>query len=246
VNLPGHIAIIMDGNGRWAKERRRPRIFGHIKGARVAKKIISRSVELGIKDLTLYAFSTENWGRPAEEVNFLMRLLKRYLHRERHLLVKQNIRFNVIGQYKDLPAPVIEEIELTIEASKANTGMNLTFALNYGGRQELVQVMRELAYQVKNSKLSAQDINEEIVSELLLKTSVGDPDLIIRTSGELRLSNFLTWQAAYSELYFTNTLWPDFEVIDFEKALESYKKRERRFGQTSEQIIATSIHGGLE
>jgi undecaprenyl diphosphate synthase len=235
----------MDGNGRWAKERRRPRLFGHIKGARVAKKIISRSVELGIKNLTLYAFSTENWGRPAEEVNFLMRLLKRYLARERGLLKKQNIQFNVIGKYQDLPSFAVEEIELTIEATRANTGMNLTFALNYGGRQELVQVMREIAQQVSDKKLEADGINEDLVSEILLKQSVGDPDLIIRTSGELRLSNFLTWQSAYSELYFTDILWPDFDMVDFEKAIEVYNKRERRFGQTSDQVIAANLQGGM-
>lgn len=245
MRLPDHIAIIMDGNGRWAKERRRPRLFGHIKGARVAKKTITHSVELGIKNLTLYAFSTENWGRPAEEVSFLMRLLKRYLARERHSLIKQNIRFNVIGQYQDLPPAVVEEIELTINQTQSNTGMNLTFALNYGGRQELVLVMRELAEQVKIQKLNSQAITEELISEMLTKQSVSDPDLIIRTSGELRLSNFLTWQSAYSELYFTDVLWPDFEVSDFKKALESFQKRERRFGQTSEQIITSSLQGGI-
>lgn len=244
MRLPDHIAIIMDGNGRWAKERHRPRIFGHVKGARVAKKIITRSVELGIKNLTLYAFSTENWGRPADEVSFLMRLLKRYLGRERHLLNKQNIRFNVIGQYTELPPSVVEELEVTIAETENNTGMNLTFALNYGGRQDLVFVMRELASQVQSGRLQPADINEALVSETLSKQSVGDPDLIIRTSGELRLSNFLTWQSAYSELYFTSILWPDFHVADFQQAIESFKGRERRFGQTSEQVKVSQPYGG--
>ena len=240
MNVPDHIAIIMDGNGRWAKERHRPRIFGHIKGARVAKKIITRSVELGLKSLTLYAFSTENWGRPLDEVNFLMRLLQRYLERERHLLLQQNIRFKVIGEYRELPPAVVKEIDQTIEMTKQNTGMNLTFALNYGGRQELVIVMREFAERVHAGLMKASDISEKLVSDTLFLRSVGDPDLIIRTSGELRLSNFLTWQSAYSELYFTPVLWPDFDVDDFQEAIHVFRRRERRFGVTSEQISSAS------
>ncbi len=242
--MPEHIAIIMDGNGRWAKERRRPRIFGHIKGARVAKKIITKSVQLGIKNLTLYAFSTENWGRPVEEVSFLMRLLRRYLVRERHLLNKQNIKFRVIGQYRELPPAVVEQIDLTMEETKNNTGMNLTFALNYGGRQDLVYVMRDLATQVQQGLIKPQQVTESMISEILVKQSVGDPDLIIRTSGEVRLSNFLTWQSAYSELYFTPVLWPDFNEHDFTKALDSFKGRERRFGITSEQVASSRPQGG--
>lgn len=242
--MPEHIAIIMDGNGRWAKERHRPRIFGHIKGARVAKKIISKSVQLGIKNLTLYAFSTENWGRPPEEVSFLMRLLKRYLERERHLLNEQNIKFKVIGQYQELPPAVVSEIDQTIKETKNNTGMNLTFALNYGGRQDLVHVMRNVATQIQSGHLDPSHISESMISEILLQQSVGDPDLIIRTSGEIRLSNFLTWQSAYSELYFTSVLWPDFNESDFLKALDSFNGRERRYGYTSEQVSASSLQGG--
>lgn len=241
--MPGHIAIIMDGNGRWAKDRFRPRIFGHIKGARVAKKIITKSVEIGVQNLTLYAFSTENWGRPAEEVSFLMRLLQRYLIRERHLLLKQNIRFNVIGQFKELPPLVVEEIEKTIALTQQNTGMRLTFALNYGGRQDLVMVMRQMADEVRQGLLLPHEISEALVSERLAEQSVGDPDLIIRTSGELRLSNFLTWQSAYSELYFTPVLWPDFDERDFLRALESFRSRQRRFGQTSEQLSPLGRQG---
>jgi undecaprenyl diphosphate synthase len=236
----------MDGNGRWAKERHRPRIFGHIKGARVAKKIITHSVQMGLKHLTLYAFSTENWGRPEAEVSFLMRLLKRYLGRERAILLKQNIRFNVIGQFKDLPATVVEEIEKTIEQTQSNTGMQLTFALNYGGRQELVLLMASLAREVQKGLLTAEEITEDLVNERLISQSVPDPDLIIRTSGELRLSNFLTWQSAYSELYFTPVLWPDFSEADYAIALDSFRKRERRFGKTSEQQLASRVDRGPE
>lgn len=236
--MPTHVAIIMDGNGRWAKERHRPRAFGHIKGARVAKKIITKSVQLGLKNLTLYAFSTENWGRPVEEVSFLMRLLKRYLARERHLLIKQNIKFKVIGQYDELPPPIVEEIRLTMELTKMNTGMNLTFALNYGGRQDLVLLIKQMAAEAQSGHLKTDDITESLVSQRLKEMSVGEPDLIIRTSGEQRLSNFLTWQSAYSELYFTSVLWPDFDENHFQTALDSYRRRERRFGQTSEQIMS--------
>ncbi len=242
--MPEHVAVIMDGNGRWAKERRRPRIFGHIKGARVAKKIITKSVKIGLQNLTLYAFSTENWGRPPEEVNFLMRLLKRYLDRERHLLIEQNIRFKVIGQYQALPPTVVEAIKLTVAQTKNNTGMNLTFALNYGGRQDLVLLMRNLAQQVQGRQLQPEDITETLISHQISEQSVGEPDLIIRTSGEQRLSNFLTWQSAYSELYFTPVLWPDFSEADFQIALEAYRGRERRFGCTSEQIRGSTPQRG--
>jgi undecaprenyl diphosphate synthase len=234
----------MDGNGRWAKERLRPRIYGHIKGARVAKKIITKSVRIGLKELTLYAFSTENWGRPKDEISFLMRLLKRYLERERHLLNKQNIRFKVIGQYQDLPPLVVEEIVKTIDETKHNTGMILTFALNYGGRQDIVRVMQRLAFQVQKGELQPTEISEQLISSSLLEQSVGDPDLIIRTSGEVRLSNFLTWQSAYSELYFTDVLWPDFTEADFLASISEFRGRERRFGQLSEQVDRDFIHGG--
>lgn len=233
-----HIAIIMDGNGRWAQERRRPRVFGHIKGARVAKKIITQAVKLGIKNLTLYAFSTENWNRPADEVSFLIRLLQRYLARERRHLFEQNIRFNVIGEYQKFPALVAKEIELTIEQTKNNTGMTLSFALNYGGRQELVALMQDLSERVLRGELKSEDITEELISTELARRSVGEPDLLIRTSGELRLSNFLIWQSTYSELYFTPVLWPDFNEAELLKAMDSYHQRERRFGCTSQQLEA--------
>jgi len=226
----------MDGNGRWATEKGRPRIFGHIKGARVAKKIITQSVELGIKHLTLYAFSTENWNRPPTEVNFLIRLLQRYLARERHHLFEQNIQFKVIGDYHKFPSMVVKEIELTMEQTKNNSGMSLSFALNYGGRQELVQVMQEFAQKIQRGQMRPEEITEELVSQVLEQRSVGEPDLLIRTSGEYRLSNFLLWQATYSELYFTPVLWPDFSEDHLLEAIQSYSQRERRFGLTSEQI----------
>lgn len=243
--MPKHIAIIMDGNGRWAKDRQRPRIFGHIKGARVAKKIITKSVEMGIRELTLYAFSTENWSRPEEEVNFLIRLLKRYLVRERNRLIKQNIRFKVIGDYHKFPNFVVEEIENTIELTRKNTGMCLSFALNYGGRQELVEVMKDLSLQVQLGKLNPNQITEELVTTFIKQKSVLDPDLIIRTSGELRLSNFLMWQSVYSELYFTSTLWPDFNEFHFLEAITAFENRERRFGHTSEQLSSLNSREGL-
>lgn len=234
--LPDHVAIIMDGNGRWARERLRPRIYGHIKGARVAKKVITDAVKLGLKNLTLYAFSTENWARPVDEVNFLMRLLGRYLARERQQLVAQNIRFKVIGKYRELPPAIVEEISKTIELTKNNTGLNLTFALNYGGRQELVSLFQGIVNEVEAGRLKASDLTEQHITKKLEESSVGDVDLIIRTSGEQRLSNFLTWQSAYSEFYFLETLWPDFTEGQFREALRVFRNRERRFGKISEQL----------
>lgn len=234
--MPEHIAIIMDGNGRWAKERHRPRFFGHVKGARVAKKIITKSVELKLKNLTLYAFSTENWSRPADEVNFLMRLLRRYLERERHHLFEQNIRFRVIGNIEALPGEVVHEIKKTIAQTASNTGLNLTFALNYGGRQELTALVQSLVDKVLAGEIDRDEITESRISEELRLCSVVDPDLIIRTSGELRLSNFLTWQSAYSELFFTSVLWPDFEEGNLLEAIQAFRGRQRRFGQTADQV----------
>lgn len=239
--IPVHIAIIMDGNGRWAQQKLRPRIFGHIKGARVAKKIITRSVELGLNNLTLYAFSTENWMRPQEEVSFLMRLLGRYLNKEINNLVKQNIQFKVIGDIEKLPSSIIEQIKRSIELTKNNTGLKLTFALNYGGRQEILFAVKKIAEKIKEHELQPDEINEQLLSEYIQNGSVGTPDLILRTSGEMRLSNFLIWQAAYSELYFTKILWPDFTVQDFERALNEFAFRERRYGKTSEQVRVNEL-----
>lgn len=234
MSLPKHVAIIMDGNGRWAQLRGKRRTFGHIKGARVAKKIITACVEKGIKNLTLYTFSSENWMRPPAEVGFLMYLLERYLKRETASLVKQNIRFHVIGDMSKLPEPAIKAITYATQATSRNTGMNLIFAISYGSRQEICQAMKKIAQKVQDGEVSPQDIDESLIHAHLSTAQFEDPDLVIRTSGEQRLSNFLMWQAAYAELYFTETLWPEFTVEDLDIALLNFLKRERRFGALSQ------------
>lgn len=230
-NSPQHIAIIMDGNGRWANARHRTRIMGHIKGARVAKKVIEHASRLKIKALTLYTFSEENWGRPLEEVNFLMRLLARHIVRERKSLIRNNIRFRCIGHLEKLPQFVRDEVEETSRVTKENTGLVLTFALSYGGRQELTQTVKNIARLVQESKLKIDDIGEDLISGMLQTAPIPDPDLLIRTSGEWRLSNFLPWQSIYTELYFSNTLWPDFTTQHLDAAIQSYSNRDRRFGK---------------
>ncbi len=236
--LPSHVAIIMDGNGRWAEMRGRDRAFGHLRGARIAKQTIETCAGLGLDQLTLYAFSTENWKRPRAEVSFLMLLLGRHMRKERLNLVRNNIRFSVIGDVSRLPAPVLEEVEKTMAATSACTGMSLTFALSYGGRQEIANAAKALALDVAAGRMSADDITEEALSSKLQTSHMPDPDLIIRTSGEFRLSNFMLWQAAYSELYVTETMWPDFEKAELLKAFEHFAKRERRFGCTKAQLEA--------
>lgn len=220
----------MDGNGRWAKARGKSRIYGHIKGARRVKEIISRSIERGVSHLTLFAFSTENWQRPIQEVNFLMRLLKHHLQKEEKSLKKQGIRFNCIGDLNRLPLELKDSILELQETTINNSKMVLTIALSYGGRQELAMAFRRMIKQVEEKKLCVENINEEFLSGFLDTSWMPDPDLIIRTSGEMRISNFLLWQMAYSELYFCDTLWPDFDIKEFDRALESYEKRNRRFG----------------
>lgn len=220
----------MDGNGRWAQARGRDRIFGHIKGAQRARQIITHAAKLGISHLTLFAFSSENWSRPASEVNFLMGLLRRHLNRERETLVKNNIRFHSIGNLAQLPSSVVREVNLSIEETKANTGMNLTIALNYGGRPDITAAVRKIASQVAAGTLEPQSIDESTIAAHLQTGALVEPDLVVRTSGEQRISNFLLWQCAYSELYFTPTLWPDFSEKHFEKALVDYSNRQRRFG----------------
>lgn len=231
MKLPRHLAIIMDGNGRWAQSRGRPRSFGHIKGTRVAKKIITECADLGIKHLTLYAFSSENWFRPQAEVSLLMSILKRYLKKETENLVKKNIRFHVIGDLTNIPTDVLESIEKSIERTSRCTGLQLTFALGYGSRQEITNAIQKIAQLVVDQKIAVADIDESMVSEYLSTYPTPDPDLIIRTSGEKRLSNFLMWQASYSEFYFTDVLWPDFQATDLMQALVSFSQRERRFGK---------------
>jgi undecaprenyl diphosphate synthase len=236
-----HLAVIMDGNGRWAQSHGRSRLFGHLKGTKVAKRIIEECARLKVPYLTLYAFSTENWLRPQEEVTFLMSLLSRYLERERQALVKNNINFSVVGDIARLPEHTRREIEKTIMVTKNNTGLKLLFALSYGGRQEILKATQLLAQEVASGHLKPEDINEESFQKHLSTYPFPDPDLIIRTSGESRMSNFLTWQSVYSELYITDTLWPNFTISDLHIALKNYKKRERRFGRVSAQLRESSI-----
>ena len=207
--------------------------FGHIKGAKVAKKIVEASVQKKLKALTLYAFSEENWERPAEEVNFLMKLLSRYITREKEGLIKNNICFRCIGKLEKTPPAVRKNVEEAMKETAKNNGMILTFALSYGGRQEITQVIHDIAVLAREKKISPDDINEKLINGMLQTAPVKDPDLLIRTSGEWRLSNFLPWQTVYTELYFTDVLWPDFKLNDYNKALSSYFARERRFGKVS-------------
>jgi len=223
----------MDGNGRWAQLRHKPRIFGHIKGTRVAKKIITACSRKGIKNLTLYAFSTENWMRPQAEVTFLMDLLRRYLKNETENLVKENIHFSVIGDISRIPSDVKSAIASAMSATANCSGLRLVFALSYGSRQEITSAIQAIAAKVSAGEITPAEIDESVVSAALSTYPTPDPDLIIRTSGELRLSNFLMWQAAYSEFYFTSTLWPDFTERDLDVALQDFQARQRRFGTVS-------------
>jgi undecaprenyl diphosphate synthase len=231
--LPQHIAIIMDGNGRWAQARRKPRTYGHIKGTRIAKKIITSCSRKGIRHLTLYAFSSENWLRPQGEVSLLMKILRRYLLRETKNLVKENICFQTVGDLARLPADVVKAIDFAKEKTAKNTGLKLTFAISYGSRWEIAEATKALAQQVADGTLDPQDIDESLLNSQMQTYPSPDPDLIIRTSGERRLSNFLMWQAAYSEFYFSETLWPDFTENDLDLAIANYLKRERRFGSVT-------------
>lgn len=235
-----HVAIIMDGNGRWAQLRGKPRTYGHVKGVRVAKKIITHAARLGLNCLTLYAFSAENWYRPQEEVSVLMRLMERYLIRETDNLVKENIQFHTIGDLSKVPANARRLIEEAKKKTSHCSGLKLTFAISYGSRQEMIGAVQAIASDLKDGKISLNEINEEMISKKLMTSHCPDPDLIIRTSGELRLSNFLMWQAAYSELYFTHTLWPDFKENDLNKALTDFKNRSRRFGRV-ERVLSGEL-----
>jgi len=234
--LPNHIAIIMDGNGRWAKKRNLARIFGHQKGILAVRRAVRYCRKLGIKILTLYAFSQENWNRPEAEVKMLMNLLKEYLVSELSELIKNGIRLNAIGDLKDLPKEVYQILTYNTQKTKDQKGMLLNLALSYGGRDEIIKAVRKIAINYKNKKISLKDITDQVFSDYLTTKGIPDPDLLIRTSGEMRLSNFLLWQMAYTEIYVTKVLWPDFKKRDMDRALLSYQKRERRFGLTSEQI----------
>lgn len=229
-NLPRHVAVIMDGNGRWAKARHLPRIEGHRRGADSAREIIRSAGELGIKYLTLYAFSAENWNRPKDEVDALMKYLVHYLKTETKDLLKNNVRLEVIGQIHRLPENVQEQLAKTIATLSKNNGLTLIMALSYGSRIEIVDAVRQIAEKVKQGKLDPADVTEAIISQHLWTRNIPDPDLLIRTSGEMRLSNFLLWQISYAELVITPTLWPDFRKPQFCAALEEYAKRHRRFG----------------
>jgi undecaprenyl diphosphate synthase len=226
----------MDGNGRWAKARRHNRAYGHLRGAQVARQVIEECAQLNLPYLTLYAFSTENWFRPLQEVRFLMHLLKRQLAREKTTLMRNNIRFQTIGQLSRLPAEVRQIVLETVEETAGNTGMVLTFALSYGGRQEITEMVREVVRQVKLDALDEDEVDEALVAGLLPSSFLPDPDLIIRTSGEARISNFFLWQSAYSEIEFEPKAWPDFSLQDLHRILSTFAARERRYGRTSEQL----------
>ncbi|MBU3821986.1 isoprenyl transferase [Flavobacteriaceae bacterium XHP0103] len=234
--LPKHVAIIMDGNGRWAKQRGKLRTFGHENGAKSVKEVVEASAEMGIENLTLYAFSTENWKRPKLEIQTLMRLLVSSIRKEMASLHKNNIKLTAIGSLNTLPSNVYKELTEVIEKTKNNTRMTLTIALSYGSREELLNTIKEISIKVKNNIISPEKIDESIINEHLYTQDLPDVDLLIRTSGEQRISNFLLWQIAYAELYFTDILWPDFKKLDLYDAIIEYQKRERRFGKTSEQL----------
>ncbi len=235
-HLPEHIAIIMDGNGRWAKQKGKLRVFGHEKGSKAVTEVVKGCAEIGVKNLTLYAFSTENWNRPKLEVQTLMRLLVSSLRKEIKTLQENNIKFNAIGNLKALPSKVYNELMDVIENTKDNTRLTLTLALSYGSREELVNTIKQISIKVKNNIISPEKIDESVINQHLYTQNLPDVDLLIRTSGEQRISNFLLWQIAYAELYFTNVYWPDFTKQHLYEAIVNYQKRERRFGKTSEQL----------
>ena len=234
--LPNHLAIIMDGNGRWAKQQGLLRVIGHENGTKSVRQTVEACAEIGIKHLTLYAFSTENWNRPKLEVETLMKLLVSSLKKEIKTLQDNNIRLNAIGCLEDLPKKAQKELLEVIEKTKNNARMTLTLALSYGSRDELLNMVKEISSKVKNNIISIDSIDESIINKHLYTQNLPDVDLLIRTSGEHRVSNFLLWQIAYAELYFTDILWPDFNKEELYKALINYQNRERRFGKTSEQL----------
>jgi undecaprenyl diphosphate synthase len=235
-NIPKHLAIIMDGNGRWAKQKGFLRTLGHESGSKSVKIIIQECLDLGVEYLTLYAFSTENWNRPKLEVDTLMRVLINSLKKELKTMQDGNIKMNAIGNIDKLPKKAQIQLNDVIDKTKDNTKMTLTLALSYGSREELVNVVKIISDKVKNNIISIDSIDDSIINEHLYTHNLPDVDLLIRTSGEHRISNFLLWQIAYAELYFTDVLWPDFKEKDLHEAIISYQKRERRFGKTSEQI----------
>jgi undecaprenyl diphosphate synthase len=229
--LPQHVAVIMDGNGRWAKRRGLPRIMGHQRGVDTLKALLRCCRDWGVPALTAYAFSTENWGRPLEEVEFLMTLFERVLRKELQQMMEENVRIRFVGNLEALPTSLQAEIARSMEETKNNLGIQFTVATNYGGRQEIIQACRAIATKVQQGHLNPEDINETLLEHHLYTAGLSSPDLLIRTSGEMRLSNFLLWQMAYAEIYVTQTLWPDFDRAQFHQALSDYQQRERRFGK---------------
>jgi undecaprenyl diphosphate synthase len=234
--VPEHIAIIMDGNGRWAKSRGKSRVFGHREGVRSVREIVESCARLDVKYLTLYTFSTENWKRPKDEVSTLMRILVSSLRQELENLHDNNVRFMVIGDTSRLPAEAQREIERAILRTRNNTGLTLNLALSYSGRWDIVRAVRKIALEARSGKISPEDVDEELIAAHLSTAALPDPDLLIRTSGELRLSNFLLWELAYTELYISDCYWPEFRTSELCEAVRAFQKRERRYGQVSEQI----------
>ena len=235
-NIPKHVAIIMDGNGRWAKKIGKKRAFGHENGTSSVKECINASISLGVKNLTLYVFSTENWNRPKLEVNALMDLLVHSLEKEKDSLIKNNIKVNVFGDMESLKNKPKSKLQDIILSTNGNDKLNLNLAISYGSRQEIIRAIRELSDKVKNNIISVKNIDENIINEHLYTRNLPNVDLLIRTGGESRVSNFLLWQIAYAELYFTDVYWPDFSEEDLKKAIVEYQNRERRFGKTSKQL----------
>lgn len=234
--LPKHLAIIMDGNGRWAKKQGLLRTIGHESGAKAVRETVETCARLGIKNLTLFAFSTENWNRPKLEVDTLMKLLSKALKKELKTLTKNDIRLNTIGNIESLPKSIVRSLTEVTESTKENQRMTLTLALNYGSKEEITRATKLIANKVKDNIILIDDIDESVINNHLYTHNLPDVDLVIRTSGEQRISNFLLWQIAYAEFYFTETLWPDFTADDLMQAIQSFQNRERRFGKTSEQL----------
>lgn len=239
-NIPRHIAVIMDGNGRWAKAKGRLRIFGHQAGVESVRDITEACAQLGVEYLTLYTFSTENWGRPNDEVTALMQILVQSLRKETRRLNDNDVRLHAIGQIERFPEVCQKELREAIALTKDNTRLQLNLALSYSGRWDITQAVRKIAERARSGELDPADIDDAMISSELVTAGIPDPDLIIRTSGELRISNFLLWQLAYSELYITDAFWPDFRRDELYKAIQSYQKRERRFGKVSEQISSVT------
>lgn len=230
--IPAHVAIIMDGNGRWAKKRNMPRVMGHNAGMKSMKEIVKKAATLGVKYLTVYAFSTENWKRSEEEVSGIFKLLIKYVDSELDELHRNNVKVNILGDCSRMSDKVNEKLNLTVEKTKNNTGLQFNIALNYGSRDEIVHAVKSIAEKIENGEVSVEDIDEQMIGKNMYtgELDIPDPDLVIRTSGEIRLSNFLMWQLAYAEMVFTDVLWPDFTPEEFEKTIEIFQSRDRRFG----------------